>query len=578
MSDGDDDFMCADEEDYDLEYSEDSNSEPDVDLENQYYNSKALKEDDPKAALASFQKVLDLEGEKGEWGFKALKQMIKINFKLANYREMMARYKQLLTYIKSAVTRNHSEKSINSILDYISTSKQMELLQDFYETTLEALKDAKNDRLWFKTNSKLGKLYFDRGDYTKLSRILKQLHLSCQTDEGEDDLKKGTQLLEIYALEIQMYTAQKNNKKLKALYEQSLHIKSAIPHPLIMGVIRECGGKMHLREGEFEKAHTDFFEAFKNYDESGSPRRTTCLKYLVLANMLMKSGINPFDSQEAKPYKNDPEILAMTNLVSAYQNNDIADFEKILRQNHRNIMDDPFIREHIEDLLRNIRTQVLIQLIKPYTRIHIPSISRELNVDVTEVESLLVSCILDKEKICCGWIFKGPKNTVMIDSRYFTPCCKKSKSLSCDESKESTSDNNYGELSDDDQKNLMPLPGPLQKLQVLGRKRIVRYGLPFLTLVVGGSFGLQYFTELRYRFRSRQPVTEDEAKQYGIQMKKKEEVNLENVYETIKNVDIEHWENKRGPRPWESDNPTTKEIQERIPSKSSQSSPIKEKS
>lgn len=62
----------------------------------------------------------------------------------------------------------------------------------------------------------------------------------------------------------------------------------------------------------------------------------------------MKSGINPFDSQEAKPYKNDPEILAMTNLVSAYQNNDIAEFEKILRQNHRNIMDDLFIREHIE--------------------------------------------------------------------------------------------------------------------------------------------------------------------------------------------------------------------------------------
>lgn len=62
--------------------------------------------------------------------------------------------------------------------------------------------------------------------------------VSLQTDDGEDDLKKGTQLLEIYALEIQMYTAQKNNKKLKALYEQSLHIKSAIPHPLIMGVIR----------------------------------------------------------------------------------------------------------------------------------------------------------------------------------------------------------------------------------------------------------------------------------------------------------------------------------------------------
>ena len=42
-----------------------------------------------------------------------------------------------------------------------------------------------------------------------------------QTDEGEDDLKKGggTQLLEIYALEIQMYTAQKNNKKLKVVID-----------------------------------------------------------------------------------------------------------------------------------------------------------------------------------------------------------------------------------------------------------------------------------------------------------------------------------------------------------------------
>lgn len=75
-------FFCAI---YSQEYSEDSNSEPDVDLENQYYNSKALKEDTPKEALMSFQKVLDLEHtEKGEWGFKALKQMIKINFKLVS--------------------------------------------------------------------------------------------------------------------------------------------------------------------------------------------------------------------------------------------------------------------------------------------------------------------------------------------------------------------------------------------------------------------------------------------------------------------------------------------------------------
>jgi COP9 signalosome complex subunit 2 len=38
--------------------------------------------------------------------------------------------------------------------------------------------------------------------------------------DGTDDQRKGTQLLEVYALEIQMYTEQKNNKKLKQLYEK----------------------------------------------------------------------------------------------------------------------------------------------------------------------------------------------------------------------------------------------------------------------------------------------------------------------------------------------------------------------
>ena len=73
-------------------------------------------------------------------------------------------------------------------------------------------------------------------------------------------MKKGTQLLEVYAQEIQMHTELKNNKKLKALYKRALDVKSAIPHPRIMGIIRECGGKMHMHERVWTEAATDFFE------------------------------------------------------------------------------------------------------------------------------------------------------------------------------------------------------------------------------------------------------------------------------------------------------------------------------
>ncbi|ULU09615.1 hypothetical protein L3Y34_014182 [Caenorhabditis briggsae] len=160
-------------------------------------------------------------------------------------------------------------------------------------------------------------------------------------------------------------------------------------------IVAECGGKMHLRDGRFLDAHTDFFEAFKNYDESGSARRTTCLKYLVLANMLIKSDINPFDSQEAKPFKNEPEIVAMTQMVQAYQDNDIQAFEQIMTDHQDSIMADPFIREHTEELMNNIRTQVLLRLIRPYTNVRISYLSKKLKVSEGEVIDLLVGAILD---------------------------------------------------------------------------------------------------------------------------------------------------------------------------------------
>ena len=61
------------------------------------------------------------------------------------------------------------------------------------------------------------------------------------------------------------------------------------------------------------------------------------LKYLVLANMLTGSEVNPFDSQETKPYKNDPQIKAMTDLVDAYQRREVHSAEKILRGLFRSI-------------------------------------------------------------------------------------------------------------------------------------------------------------------------------------------------------------------------------------------------
>lgn len=151
-----------------------------------------------------------------------------------------------------------------------------------------------------------------------------------------------------------------------------------------------------MSEENWKDAQSDFFESFRNYDEAGSLQRIQVLKYLVLTTMLMKSDINPFESQETKPYKNDPRIAAMTDLVDAYQRDDIDQYEKVL-QNNRDLLSDPFIAENIDEVTRNMRTKAVLKLIAPYTRFNLAFIGKALRISAQEVQDIVSFLIVDKK-------------------------------------------------------------------------------------------------------------------------------------------------------------------------------------
>lgn len=165
-------------------------------------------------------------------GFKALKQIIKIQGRLGHPNEMVEAYRQLLQHA-SVVTRNAAEKKINSVLDYVSAQatdsrllqvcavqrtgcvcveraaprlctevqagqqackilREHVLLhpllgacraspgcacaahrrpQDFYSLTLDSMAEAKNERLWFKTNMKLANLLVGMKEGAKAAKV-----------------------------------------------------------------------------------------------------------------------------------------------------------------------------------------------------------------------------------------------------------------------------------------------------------------------------------------------------------------------------------------------------------------------
>jgi len=165
MDDEDAEYMMqgSDDEGYDFEYSDgdDDNGSASADAENMYYTAKTKKEDDPEGALKDFRAIVSQERDKGDWGFKALKQSTKLLFlTLKRPDEALQTYTELLTYTKSAVTRNYSEKTINGILDYVGGGKggpvKVDILEKFYQITKDSLIEAKKWETIRKDKSEAG--------------------------------------------------------------------------------------------------------------------------------------------------------------------------------------------------------------------------------------------------------------------------------------------------------------------------------------------------------------------------------------------------------------------------------------
>ncbi|GLE02439.1 hypothetical protein PINS_up011277 [Pythium insidiosum] len=412
----------SDSEEYEYEYDSDEQYNSDeqledaegdgdeqrnaaIELENTFYEAEDFRQrGDLTSALEYFERVVTLEKdvstpENSKWSFQAYQNIVKLAVSSARWDAMVTNYQAMLQFLPY-VTLNESTESISSILDVVSAAAGADsaaYVTKMYEVTLDRLQNLNNERLWFSMNVKLGRLYLDMSQFKELRRLLDQLYAFCQTPDGVPDASKATMLLDVYALDIQLCGATKNSKKLREIYPKTLDLDAAVADPRIMGVIREEGGKMYLEERQWMQAYNEFFESFRNYQEAGHVRATQCLKYVVLANMLASSDINPFDSREAKVYQDVEEIGAMLLLRGAYEANDVHQFEKILKNPKYKLLSDPIMMKYLNPLLRNIRCQVMKNYVRPYRVMQFASLAKAINVTREEAEEIAVHLIQSGE-------------------------------------------------------------------------------------------------------------------------------------------------------------------------------------
>jgi len=363
-----------------------------VELGNRFYEAEEARATDPVKSLALFEDVVRMEKALNDpsevkWQWKALEQIVALRIKL-NRDGVVEAFAELLTHM-NRMTRNEVSETINTILDATQTSTSRNL-DELYTIALQRIRQDGNERLWFSANLKRGKAFLFHGEYDKLETVIAELAAS---PAATTDVNKSTYMLEVYALEIAMYGATKATQKMRQAYAKTQSLGLAIQDPRIMGGIHESGGKMYMEEGRWQEAYDEFFHAFRSMQEAGDTRAKQVLKYVVLANVLALSKINPFDSREAKVYQSDEEIKTMLALRAAFENSEIREFEKLLASPA--ISGDAFVRKYMSSLLDNIRAEAICRLVKPYNRLTLAFLGSEVGVDETSVEALVVQLILD---------------------------------------------------------------------------------------------------------------------------------------------------------------------------------------
>lgn len=321
-----------------------------------------------------------------------MKQIIKIYTKNQDYDEAL-KYLHELMKLLPKVNKNYGEESTNKIINNYSTINNKEFINNLYEIVLNSLIDGEvnSDKLWIKINLNKLQLNLTNKEYESAYKLIQILNVKL--DDSSEVIRKSY-TLELISLEIEyeFHKAAPKISKLNKLYKKSLTVTTAVTHPKIIGIIKECIGKIQFYRGNYEQARLEFYECFKNYDEAGYILKKKILKYVVLCSILTENEFNPFESQDTNIYSNQPEYFNYINLIKAYDELDLNEFIRIHQTLMKNddIINDDIFTKSLQQILLNLRLKLILNYLKCYKCIKFQFFYDKFNISSVEFEEILL--------------------------------------------------------------------------------------------------------------------------------------------------------------------------------------------
>jgi hypothetical protein len=353
-----------------------------------------LQAENSEDQVQAYKDIIDLEisnSNEKKWSFKCYEKLSIIYLKKSDLKEFEESIRNVAANYSKVEDRDRQD-TIREICTEIKMIPEKENKSKLYTIMIKYLKEEGISREYFYVGVELCKLYSMNKQFNELKKLLPSLR--NDVDQYQDKEMVKNIKLELIIMQMQIYKHEGNTIEIKSLYLEAnkLMKDQVFEDKFLVAIINEEGGKIAMRQKDFNKALEKFKFAFHYYRDMGNEdEAVTVLKYAFIVSLLVPDSGATVTKEETKIYSKHKTLMNLVDLFDAFHDLDIKKMTNIWRKDVIPNEKDKFIQENKDDIFYNIRINYIVRKLRAFKNCKIEMFEKELEIKSDELLGMIMN-------------------------------------------------------------------------------------------------------------------------------------------------------------------------------------------
>ncbi len=344
--------------------------------------------------IQAYKDIIDLEisnSNEKKWSFKSYEKLSIIYLKKGNLPEFEDSIRNMAAAYSKVEDRDRQD-TVREICTEIKLIPEKENKSKYYQIIIKYLKEEGIQREYFYAGVELCKFYSVNKQFSELKKTLPSLMRDVDKYPDKEMVKNIK--LELIIMQMQICKHEGNTIEIKSLYLEAnkLMKDQVFEDKFLVAIINEEGGKIAMRQKDFNKALEKFKFAFHYYRDMGNEEEAvTVLKLAFIVSLLVQDSSATVTKEETKIYNKHKTLMNLVNLFDAFNDLDIKKVNDIWTKDVLPNEKDKVILENKDVIFYNIRMNYIVKKLKAFKNCKFNMFETELGIKNEELIGMIMN-------------------------------------------------------------------------------------------------------------------------------------------------------------------------------------------